>query len=59
VTTLEDAYAEATKPIQEAIAAELSARQAQSAESNKAAVEKAKSRPYQIVRHTAERFGQG
>jgi hypothetical protein len=42
VTSLEDAYAEATKPIQEAIAAELSTRQAQSAESNKAALEKAK-----------------
>lgn len=42
VTSLEDAYAEATKPIHEAIAAELSTRQAQSAESNKAAIEKAK-----------------
>lgn len=42
VSTLEDAYTEATKPIQEAIAAELSARQAQSAESNKAALEKAR-----------------
>lgn len=41
-STLEDAYNEATKPIQAAVAEELSNRQKLSEESNKAAIEKAK-----------------
>lgn len=41
-STLEQAYAEATKPIQEAIAAELASRQKVTEETNKAALEKAK-----------------